>query len=224
MTDRRERGQAMVEMALGVALFLVATLAATQLGLSTFASEGVQSAALAGARAASAGPLPGEPLARLIQGQSAAVEAIRAEVLGLGRATACGTTPAWREDCGPPQQCVRYAGSVPDMGSLGPCYASSLAPGAADLGPAPGQLDGAQNPRCATGGCFGSAGSMRPCLGPTGQGIVRVCLAYTSWPPRMVDIWIRGTLRSVVPLVSSAGLDAVPVSVKLRLQVEGLTS
>jgi hypothetical protein len=39
-----------------------------------------------------------------------------------------------------------------------------------------------------------------------------------------VDIWVKGTLRTVVPVASSAGLDALPVSVQLRLQVEALTS
>jgi hypothetical protein len=49
-----------------------------------------------------------------------------------------------------------------------------------------------------------------------------VCLAYTSWPATAVDVWIRGGLRTLVPLASKAGVDALPISVQLRLQVETL--
>ncbi|HUY57840.1 MAG TPA: hypothetical protein VMV12_08430 [Candidatus Micrarchaeaceae archaeon] len=66
--------------------------------------------------------------------------------------------------------------------------------------------------------------SMAPCARTVPPGKLYVCLAYTDWPATAVDVWIRGALRSVVPIASSVGIDALPVSVQLRLQVEALTS
>ncbi|MGH7666654.1 MAG: TadE/TadG family type IV pilus assembly protein [Candidatus Dormibacteria bacterium] len=223
MSQSTQRGQAMVEMAIGVTIFLTAALGAVQLGISALSSEGAQSAALVGARTASGLPIPGDPMARLADGQAAAAEALQESVLDLTSLNTCGSPKATRDDCGLPVQCVTYSGSRPEAGTLQPCPGVDVgATPAPSLGPLPADLDGSQNPACKSKSCFGIARSMKPCSRVVPAGQLFVCLAYTSWPATAVDLWVRGTLRSVVPLFSSAGLNALPVSVQLRLQVEAL--
>ncbi|MGH7639912.1 MAG: hypothetical protein ACREN7_07880 [Candidatus Dormibacteria bacterium] len=220
MTVRRQRGQAMVELALGVGLFLVASLGAAQLGIAALSAEGAQSAALVGDRTASAAPVPGDPLARLEDGQAAAALALRGSDLDLGSLVVC-PLDAPAAGCGLPARCATYRAGLPPAGTGEACPDRySDAPG---MGPMPSALDGSQNPACGGSGCFGVASSMAPCRHRQPPGTVRVCLAYTSWPATRVDIWVRGSLRSVVPLLSSAGFDALPLDVQLRLQVEGLS-
>jgi hypothetical protein len=215
----------MIEMAIGVTIFLTASLGAVQLGISALSAEGAQSAALVGARTASSAPLPGEPLARLAAGQSAAASSLEAAVLHLARLDTCAEAEVAPGGCGLALQCVRYDGDLPVPDTLQSCPEGSAgATLAVSLGPSPDNLDGSQNPACHTTDCFGSARSMSPCARTFPPGQLFVCLAYTSWPATAVDIWVKGTLRTVVPVASSAGLDALPVSVQLRLQVEALTS
>ncbi len=213
----------MVEMALAVGVFMVAALGAVQLGLSAFASEGAQSAALLGARTASASPLTGAPLARLQLGQAAALAALRAGVLGMGQARGCPISATPAPSCGLPHLCEEYRGDQPLGGTERACPMAARASGMDSLGPLPRDLDGPQNPNCRQGDCFGVAASMAPCSHPEPRGEVAICLAYTSWPARMVDIWIRGTLPTLLPLVTGSGIDQLPISSRLRLQVEALT-
>ncbi|MGB9482541.1 MAG: TadE/TadG family type IV pilus assembly protein [Candidatus Dormiibacterota bacterium] len=225
MNSGRQRGQAMIEMAIGVTIFLAASLGAVQLGISAFSTEGVQSAALVGARAAAGVPVPGEPLARLAEGQSAAASSLRDAVLQLAHLHYCSADVVSSPGCGLPSTCVHYDGEMPQLTTLQACPSGAVAvPGPPSLGPSPDNLDGPQNPACHVPGCFGVARAMAPCAQTPGPGQLYVCLAYTSWPATAVDIWIKGALRSVVPVASSAGIDALPVSVQLRLQVEALTS
>lgn len=215
----------MVEMAIGVTIFLTASLGAVQLGLTALSLEGAQSAALVGARTASSAPVPGAPLARLAQGQSAAGGSLGSGVMELARVANCANRMGLAGDCGLPRECAQYVGGQAVAGSLQDCPSGSHgAAAAASLGPSPDNLDGSQNPACHTGDCFGSARSMLPCTRSLPAGQLYICLAYTSWPATAVDIWIKGTLRTVLPLASSAGLDALPVSVQLRLQVEALAA
>jgi hypothetical protein len=215
----------MVEMAIGVTIFLTATLGAVQLGVSALASEGAQSAALVGARTASSSPVTGQPVARLYQGQSAAVASLRAGVLGLAQAQACSDHFKVPDACGLPLVCVEYQGDRPLAGTTESCSTQAVTSGSElTLGPSPENLDGSQNPTCRSADCFGVAQSMAPCSSSESSGRLVVCLAYTSWPAKLVDIWIRGAMRSLVPMLSGAGLDALPVKVRLRLQVEALAS
>ncbi|MGH7642162.1 MAG: hypothetical protein ACRENX_03965 [Candidatus Dormibacteria bacterium] len=215
----------MIEMAIGVAIFLVAALGAVQLGVSAVSAEGAQSAALVGARTASGAPVPGDPLGRLAEGQVAAETSLEDAVLAMARPERCTTEEGAAGVCGLPTTCVEYDGDRAELATAQPCPPGpSSAAGASTLGPTPNDLDGSQNPRCHIADCFGTANSMGPCARsiPTGQ--LLVCLAYTSWPATSVDIWIKGTLRTLVPLGSSVGVDALPVNVQLRLQVEALSS
>lgn len=222
MSARRARGQAMVEMAIGVAIFLAVSLGAVQLGSAGFAAEAAQSAALLGARTASAEPLPGNPLLRLAEGQAAAEGALADSSLGMAEILSCAS-PEGEDDCGLPLRCALYQGAAVEPGSSRACPLGRIgASGPTRLGPAPDELDGPQDPGCGSGSCFGVAASMRPCRDAPAAGSEMVCLAYDAWPAREVDIWVRGRLRSLAPLVSSAGLDALPLSVQLRLQVESL--
>ncbi|HUY08238.1 MAG TPA: hypothetical protein VMW80_02160 [Candidatus Dormibacteraeota bacterium] len=215
----------MIEMAIGVTIFLTASLAAVQLGISALSTEGAQSAALVGARAASGAPVPGDPLARLAEGQSAAVSSLRDAVLHLAQLRDCSGGVVSAAACGLPSTCVRYDGQRPQLNTLQRCPSGITAvPGRASLGPSPDNLDGSQNPACHVTECFGVARAMAPCAQSPEPGQLFVCLAYTAWPATAVDIWIKGTLRTVVPVASSAGIDALPISVQLRLQVEALTS
>jgi hypothetical protein len=220
-----QAGQAMVEMAIGVTIFLAASLGAVQLGISALSAEGAQSAALVGARVASGAPIRGTPLAQLAAGQAAAEASLSAAVANLAQVGRCGGAEGGGQECGLPQTCVEYRGNVPQMGTLQPCPTASVgSTRQTSLGPVPTDLDGSQNPNCHGSDCFGVARSMSPCAQVLPRGQLAVCLAYTSWPAAAVDIWIRGTLRTVIPVASAAGLDALPVSVQLRLQVEALTT
>ncbi|HVB53329.1 MAG TPA: hypothetical protein VNF24_03930 [Candidatus Acidoferrales bacterium] len=215
----------MVEMAIGVTIFLVASLGAVQLGISALSSEGAQSAALVGARAASGAPVPGEPLNRLAAGQAAAESSLQDAVLHLARLNECTALETAVGGCGLPATCVKYDRDQPEENTLQSCSAAlGGGSGATSLGPAPDNLDGSQNPACHTTNCFGSARSMKPCSQTFPPGQLFVCLAYTSWPATAVDIWIKGTLHTLVPFASSVGIDALPVSVQLRLEVEALTT
>lgn len=212
----------MIEMAIGVALFLMASLGAAQLGISALSAEGAQSAALVAARAASSAPVPGKPLLRLAAGQAAAVGALDSSLVDMADIETCASGRVNAGGCGLPQECVQYSGER--AGAPQSCFDSSLnATGAESLGPSPRNLDGRQNPDCHTGDCFGISTSMAPCAGAVAPGRLFVCLAYTSWPATAVDVWIKGSLRTLVPLASRAGIDTLPISVQLRLQVEALT-
>jgi len=217
----KQSGQAMVELAIGVAVFLLATLGAVQLGLSALAQEGLQSAALTGARIASAGPLPGDPTQRLSAGRAAAVAAIAADSMSLAQVAGC--PPGSSEGCGVGAFCVAYRNGVAQPGRGVPCAQVSGKTGEG-YGPAPYELDGRQNPGCPSGSCFGASRAMAACAAAIAPGQLRVCVAYTSWPPLAVDIWITGGLRTITPWLSSTGLDDEPVSVRLRLQVEAFSS
>lgn len=214
---RRSAGQAMVEMAIGTAIFLLAVLGAAQLGVSALSQEGIQSAALGGARVASAALVAGDPRQRLQEGQAAALASLGSTRLGMDEPLPCPGGKAL--GCGVGLECVLYLRGRAVAGTEEPCGAANAASG---YGPVPRDLDGPQNPLCKAPGCFGAALSMRPCaqLGPPGR--LSVCLAYTSWPPRAVDIWITGTVRTLLPWFSRAGVDLQAVSSRLRLQVEGL--
>lgn len=223
MTLPAQRGQAMIEMAIGVTIFFAASLGAVQLGLSALSAEGAQSAALVGARTASSQPIPGEPVAELLAGQSTAARSLTGAVLDMAQITSCEGGTAPRGGCGVPARCLDYADGRPQQATIQSCVPSDPSLSAtASLGPSPGNLDGSQNPGCHRSSCFGVARSMAPCHVTLPPGHVVICLAYTSWPATAVDIWIRGTLRTVVPLASSAGVDALPLNVQLRLQVEAL--
>ena len=215
--SRRSSGQAMVEMAIGTGIFLLAVLGAAQLGVSALSQEGVQSAALTGARAASAALVAGDPLQRLQEGQAAALASLASTRLGMDQLLPCPGGSAFA--CGVGSDCVRYLHGGAVAGTEEPCAVANSANG---YGPVPRDLDGSQNPACGEGDCFGASLSMRPCAQPGLPGRLRVCLAYTSWPPRAVDIWITGTVRTLLPWFSGAGLDLQTVSSRLRLQVEGL--
>lgn len=214
----RSSGQAMVEMAIGTGIFLLAALGAAQLGVSALSQEGIQSAALSGARAASAALVAGDPLQRLQEGQSAAVASLNSTRLGMDELQPCpgGSTSG----CGVGVDCVLYLNGREVAGTEEPCGVANSALG---FGPVPRDLDGSQNPACNSPGCFGASLAMRACARPGPPGRLRVCVAYTSWPPRAVDIWITGTVRTLLPWSSGAGLDLQAVSTRLRLQVEGLT-
>jgi hypothetical protein len=220
MSARRtpRSGQAMVEMALGTGIFLLAVLGAAQLGVSALSQEGIQSAALSGARTASAALVAGDPLQRLQEGQSAALASLDSTRLGMDELQACPGGSA--SGCGVGVDCVLYLGGRAVAGTEEPC---SVANSALGFGPTPRDLDGSQNPACSFPGCFGASLAMRSCARPDPPGRLRVCVAYTSWPPRAVDIWITGTVRTLLPWPSGAGLDLQTVSTRLRLQVEGLT-
>jgi hypothetical protein len=207
----------MVEMAIGVAIFLVAAFGAIQLGLSALADEGIQSSALAGVRVASEAPMSGDPLVRLAAGQSAALSALQQVELGLARSQSCsGSSP-----CGIGAECVLYQDRAPKSDTQLPCdEVGGGADSSLGYGPVPADLDGSQNPSCQSGNCFGVASSMSNCAGVVAPGRLTVCLAYTSWPAKSVDIWIAGGLRTIVPWPSSAGADVDQVDVRLRLQVE----
>ncbi len=213
----RSSGQAMVEMAIGTGIFLLAVLGAAQLGVSALSQEGIQSAALSGARAASAALLAGDPLQRLQEGQSAALASLATTRLGMDELLPCPGGAA--SGCGVGVDCVLYLAGRAVAGTQEPCGAANSALG---FGPAPRDLDGSQNPDCGSPGCFGASLSMRPCAQPGPPGRLRVCVAYTSWPPRAVDVWITGTVRTLLPWFSKAGIDLQAVSARLRLQVEGL--
>jgi len=225
MSRNAQLGQAMIESAIGVAVFLVASRGAVQLGGSALSSEGAQSAALVGARTASEAPIPGGPLIRLEEGQAAAAASLGNELLGTARLGSCFSGDPQGGLCGLPQDCLQYVGARPVAGTGRPCPGDiSGGARATTLGPSPADLDGAQNPACGNSGCFGIAQSMVPCSHRVAPGQIAICLAYTAWPASSVDIWIRGTLRSLVPVIDAAGLDVLPVSVQLRLQVETLAS
>lgn len=225
MNARVQSGQAMVEMAIGVTIFLAASLGAVQLGISALTSEGAQSAALAGARVASEVPIPGAPVAQLAAGQTAADASLSTALLNQADVNRCPAAVVTSAVCGLPLTCVQYRDGTPEISTLQTCPANSVGgAGLVSLGPSPNNLDGRQNPLCHDSDCFGVARSMAPCSQDVPRGEVVVCLAYTSWPATAVDIWIRGTLRSVIPVASAAGVDALPVSVQLRLQVESLTT
>ncbi|MGC8473275.1 MAG: TadE family protein [Candidatus Dormibacteria bacterium] len=215
--SRRSSGQAMVEMAIGTGIFLLAVLGAAQLGVSALSQEGIQSAALSGARAASAALVAGDPLQRLQEGQSAALASLASTRLGMDELLPCPGGSA--VGCGVGLDCVLYLHGRAVAGTEEPCGVANSAQG---YGPAPRDLDGSQNPACSNRGCFGASLSMRPCAQPGPPGRLRVCVAYTSWPPRAVDIWITGTMHTLLPWFSGAGLDLQTVSSRLRLQVEGL--
>jgi hypothetical protein len=213
-----DSGQAMVEFAIGVALFLLVTLGAVQVGLLALAEEGVQSASLAAARAASVSPQGLSPAVPLESGAAAAETSLKALVAGMARPALCpeGGTACWAT-----LECVRYQSGLAQPGTARPCASlpeSAVASGV--YGPIPEDLDGAQNPRCRTAQCFGVAAPMRPCRQTTTSGRLEICLAYTSWPPRAVDVWITGELRTIIPWIGSAGPGSVPVSSRLRLSVE----
>jgi hypothetical protein len=213
----------MIEMAIGVSLFLTASLGAVQLGVSALAAEGVQSAALMAARGASSAPFPGQPLLRLAAGQAAAVSSLDSSVVDLAEVATCNAGQSIAVGCGLPRECVQYSGEEPTSGTPGSCLNSSSGANRGEsLGPSPRNLDGRQNPDCHAADCFGVSNSMAPCRRNVAAGTLFVCLAYTSWPATAVDVWIRGGLRTLVPLASKAGVDALPISVQLRLQVETL--
>ncbi len=214
----RSSGQAMVEMAIGTGIFLLAVLGAAQLGVSALSQEGIQSAALSGARAASAALVAGDPLQRLQEGQSAALASLNSTRLGMDELQPC--PGASTSGCGVGVDCVLYLNGREVAGTEEPCGVANSALG---FGPVPRDLDGSQNPACNSPGCFGASLAMRACARPGPPGRLRVCVAYTSWPPRAVDIWITGTVRTLLPWSSGAGLDLQAVSTRLRLQVEGLT-
>jgi hypothetical protein len=212
----------MIEMAIGVTLFLTASLGAAQLGVSALSAEGAQSAALVAAREASGVPVPGQPLLRLAAGQAAAVSTLDSSVVDMANAERCASGSSIAGGCGLPQQCARYSGE--HAGVPQPCVDPSFSANSTEsLGPSPRNLDGRQNPDCHSGDCFGVSSSMAPCAREVAPGHLYVCLAYTSWPATAVDVWIKGTLRTLVPLATTSGVDALPVSVQLRLQVEALT-
>jgi hypothetical protein len=214
----------MSEMAIGVTLFLTASLGAVQLGVSALSAEGVQSAALIAAREASSAPVPGQPLSRLVAGQAAAVSSLESSVVGLAEVVTCTRGESIAGGCGLPEQCVRYSGEEPTSGTSQSCVdLSSDTTRDESLGPSPGNLDGRQNSDCHSTDCFGVSKSMAPCTRNVAVGRLFVCLAYTSWPATAVDVWIRGTLRTLIPLATTAGVDALPINVQLRLQVEQLT-
>jgi len=212
----------MVEMAIGVTLFLTASLGAVQLAISALSAEGAQSAALVAARTASSAPVPGQPLLRLAAGQAAAVSTLDSSVMAMADVEICTSGQRYAVGCGLPQECVQYSGEKagPQQPCVGP---SSNTNGAEPLGPSPRSLDGRQNPDCHTADCFGTSSSMAPCARGVAPGRLFVCIAYTSWPATAVDVWIKGTVRTLVPLASAAGVDVLPISVQLRLQVEALT-
>lgn len=221
MSHRAQAGQAMIEMAIGVTLFLTASLGAVQLAISAISAEGAQSAALVAARVASSAPVPGQPLLRLAAGQAAAVSSLDSSVVNMADVEICNSRQQIAGGCGLPQECAQYSGEK--AGVQQPCFDPSANTNDAEsLGPSPRNLDGRQNPDCHTADCFGTSSSMAPCARGVAPGHLFVCVAYTSWPATAVDVWIKGTLRTLVPLASAAGVDVLPISVQLRLQVEAL--
>lgn len=214
-----QRGQAMVEMALGVAIFLIAVMAAAQVGLSALAEEGAQSAMLDAARVASAALVPGNPVVRLQEGGQAGFAALSTTRLGMSSPAPCSLASG---TCGVGPECQRYHGSVPVAGSDLPCRDVPLTSTAGRYGPAIGELDGPLNPACRRGDCFGVATNMGPCRQPSSRAVVRICLAYTSWPPRSVDVWVSGALRTLLPWPGGAAVNRQTISYRIRLQVEGL--
>lgn len=211
----------MVEMALGVTIFLLATLGAIQLGLLALAQEGVQTAALAGARTASGAPLNSNPTLTLESGATAARNALSPEVAGMATLTLC---PGAGTSCWGSLECVRYQSGIPQPGTQELCDSVSTNSNTPyTYGPLPSDLDGPQNPGCHGGGCFGSAATMAPCAAAAVAGRVAICVAYTSWPPRAVDVWVAGGLRAIVPWIGSAGPGTIPVASRLRLAVEAFS-
>jgi hypothetical protein len=211
----------MVEMAIGVTVFLLATLGAVQLGLEALAQEGVQTATLAGARTASGAPATADPTLTLESGALAARSALSPELAGMATLSVC---PEGGSSCWASLECVRYEAGAPQPGTQEPCdkiSAQSLGPYA--YGPIPSDLDGAQNPACHGGGCFGVASTMAPCATAAVAGHLMICVAYTSWPPVAVDVWVAGGLRAIVPWVGSAGPGTIPVASRLRLAVEAFS-
>ncbi|MHB1500073.1 MAG: TadE family protein [Candidatus Dormibacteria bacterium] len=218
MRTRAQRGQSMVELAIGVAIFLLATLGAVQLGLLALAEQGVQSATLAGARVASGSPASPDPILSLQQGALAVRAALAAPVAGMASAALCRSSGS---SCWTALECVRYRSGVPEPGTQEPCAAvRSDAGGLYSYGPVPTDLDGPQNPRCRHTDCFGVAATMAPCAAAAAPGRLSICVAFTSWPPRAVDVWVSGGLRLIVPWVGSAGPATIPVASRLRLAVE----
>ncbi len=220
MSRSGQSGQSMVELALGVAIFLLAALGAVQLGLIALAEEGIQTATLAGARIATATPSQPNPGDILELGADAALASLAGTELGMATASLCSTNGRIR--CWTGMECVRYSGSSPVPGTELPCSALSPAAGGS-FGPIPAYLDGVQNPRCHGGSCFGVARSMAGCSRPSTPGRLRVCVAYTSWPPRAVDFWISGGLRPIIPWLGGAGSGDFPIGSQLRLQVEAFS-
>lgn len=220
MTRSGQSGQSMVELALGVAIFLLATLGAVQVGLIALAQEGVQSATLAGARTASGVPVGPDPGTTLELGASSALASLAGSELGMARATLCSNSGG--AGCWTRMECIRYSATFPVPGTELPCSRVPAAAGSS-FGPIPANLDGSQNPRCHRGDCFGAALSMSGCATTAEPGHLRVCVAYTSWPPSEVDIWISGGLRPIVPWIGGAGPDNFPVGSELRLQVEAFS-
>lgn len=214
-----QRGQAMVELALGVAIFLMAVLGAVQLSLSALADEGAQSAMLDAARVASAALLPGSPVVRLQDGAEAGAAALALTRLGMSSPERCSSATA---GCGVGVHCQRYRGRLPVAGSQLRCADVSLTSGAGVFGPIVQDLDGPQDPACRHRSCFGVARSMAPCRHPSLDAVIHICLAYTSWPPRSVDVWVSGTLRTVIPWPGGTAPDRLNVSYRIRVQVEGL--
>lgn len=211
----------MVEMALGVTVFLLATLGAVQLGLTALAEEGVQTATLAGARVASGALLSANPAGTLMSGVLAARSALSSEVAGMATVGVCqqAGTGCWKS-----LYCVRYRAGVPQPGTEEPCDQVPNGAGSTfAFGPIPSDLDGPQNPNCHETRCFGVAAGMAACHGPAVAGRLVICAAYTSWPPRAVDVWVAGGLRAIVPWVGSAGPGTIPVGSRLRLAVEAFS-
>ncbi len=213
MSAGRHAGQAMVEMAIGAALFLLVALFSVQLGLSVLAQEGAQSAALLAARTASQAPSAGSnPALRLVEGDDAALQSLRQSTLGMAEAKGCTV-------CLASSKCVDYGSRAMTGGSV-TCGSVALGGNlASGYGLTRTELDGTANPDCRLSGCFGAGVGMQACAGPPSTGRLTVCLAYVNWPPTAVDVWIRGALRSLLPLPTGL-LSSLPIDVRLRLPVE----
>ncbi|HUY61067.1 MAG TPA: hypothetical protein VMW49_04250 [Candidatus Dormibacteraeota bacterium] len=217
-----------MEFALGATVFLLLVLGVMQYALLSLTEAGVQADVLAGARAA-AGTVPDlAPLANLVTGQDAVITLLPSAAFGARIGAAClgpaGALPPL--SCGLPTTCVRWQGLTAQPATAVACLAG-LPPGttAGDWGPPPGMLDGPQNPTCHRGGrCFGAGAGMAACAGRVSAGTLRVCLTYVDWPATAVDVWVRGSVRSIAPLPGRSGWNLLTIDSRLRLQVEQFTA
>ncbi len=220
----------MVEFALGATVFLLLVLGVMQYALLSLTEAGVQSDVLAGARTAAGSVAARAPLANLVAGQDAVIALLPSEAFGAAIGAAClgpsGAAAPQPLSCGLPTTCVRWQGATAQPATAVPCLAGlPPATGPGDWGPPPGTLDGPQNPTChRDGGCFGAGAAMAACAGRMPAGTLRVCLAYADWPATAVDVWVRGSVRSIVPLPGRGGWDLLTVDSRLRLQVEQFTA
>lgn len=215
---RGASGQTMVEFALAASLFLLLVMGLLQVALLALADAGADADVLEGARLASGSVAAAYPLADLGSGRAELAQLLPMALFGSRIVTAC-------PGCGLPLTCTRYRDGKAVPSSARPCRPGPLPGGAGGgFGPAPAELDGPQDPACTTGTCFGVGAAMRSCRLPAPPGVIHVCLTYADWPATAVDVWVRGSLRPLVPMPFGLGRDRLPIDAHIRLQVEQLTA